>query len=263
MNVKLTASLSLAVMAAFAAIGDGASRAYVQRGLVAAYDGIDNVGTGSHDSSATTWKNLADDSSLDGLCDSKLSWVNGNGWTVSGDCKPVTVGSGLAAVISKTNCTIEVACKPSFVNKRFVYFSQYNGGSSYRTVSLENAVDGKFRLFRTRINSSSGDYNWAGITPAATANTFVSFSFALANKYPKFYKGGDLKATATAAWGDASASTQSVIGGEPWASSNRSGSNFDSTYKVAFNGTYHAFRARRHAGRRQRYGWRRGGNAFD
>jgi hypothetical protein len=242
MNVKLTASLSLAVMAAFAATGDGASRAYVQRGLVAAYDGIDNVGTGSHDSSATTWKNLADDSSLDGVCDSKLSWNGSNGWTVTGDCKPVTVGSGLAAVISKTNCTIEVACQPSFVNKRFVYFSQYNGGSSYRTVSLENAVDGKFRLFRTRINSSAGDYNWAGITPAATANTFVSFSFALANKYPKFYKGGDLKATATAAWGDASASTQSVIGGEPWASSNRSGSNFDSTYKVAFNGTYHAFR---------------------
>ena len=218
-----------------------ASRAYVQRGLVAQYDGIDNAGTGSHDASATTWKNLAGDSSLDGTCDSKLSW-NANGWTVNGDCKPVTVGSGLAAVISKTNCTIEVACNPSFVNKRFVYFSQYNGGSSYRTVSLENAVDGKFRLFRTRINSSAGDYNWAGITPAATANTFVSFSFALANKYPKFYKGGDLKATATAAWGDASASAQSVIGGEPWASSNRSGSNFDSTYKVAFNGTYHAFR---------------------
>ena len=219
-----------------------ASRAYVQRGLVAQYDGIDNAGTGSHDASATTWKNLAGDASLDGTCDSKLSWNGSNGWTVTGDCKPVTVGSGLAAVISKTNCTIEVACNPSFVNKRFVYFSQYNGGSSYRTVSLENAVDGKFRLFRTRINSSAGDYNWAGITPAATANTFVSFSFALANKYPKFYKEGDLKATATAAWGDASASTQSVIGGEPWASSNRSGSNFDSTYKVAFNGTYHAFR---------------------
>ena len=231
----------LAIPAVSRAETASASRAYVQRGLVAQYDGIDNAGTGSHDVSATTWKNLAGDSSLDGTCDSKLSW-NANGWTVTGDCKPVTVGSGLAAVISKTNCTIEVACNPSFVNKRFVYFSQYNGGSSYRTVSLENAVDGKFRLFRTRINSSAGDYNWAGITPAATANTFVSFSFALANKYPKFYKGGDLKATATAAWGDASASAQSVIGGEPWASSNRSGSNFDSTYKVAFNGTYHAFR---------------------
>ena len=121
MNVKL--STSLAVMAAFAVTEAGAapaSSSYVQRGLVAQYDGIDNAGTGSHDSSATTWKNLAGDASLDGACDSKLSWVNGNGWTVSGDCKPVTVGSGLASVISKTNCTSEVACNPSFVNKRYV-----------------------------------------------------------------------------------------------------------------------------------------------
>ena len=197
-TTALAAFAAAALAFPFASPAMPASHAYVQRGLVACYDGIDNAGTSTHDSSATTWKNLAGDASLDGTCDSKLSWNGSNGWTVSGDCKPVTVGSGLAAVTSKTNCTIEVACNPSFVNKRFVYFSQYNGGSSYRTVSLENAVDGKFRLFRTRINSSAGDYNWAGITPAATANTFVSFSFALANKYPKFYKEGDLKATATA-----------------------------------------------------------------
>ena len=238
---KTVVLLALSVAAADFAVAGGASRMYVQRGLVAQYDGIDNAGTGTHDSSATTWKNLTGDASLDGTCDSKLSW-SANGWSVSGDCKPVTVGSGLAAVISKTNCTIEVACKPTFVNKRFVYFSQYNGGSSYRTVSLENAVDGKYRLFRTRISSSAGDYNWAGITPAAAANTFVSFAFALANKYPKFYKNGYYEATTTAAWGDASSSTESVIGGELQAGSARTGSNFDSTYKVAFNGTYHAFR---------------------
>ena len=139
----------LAIGAASHAVADAASRAYVQRGLVAQYDGIDNAGTGSHDSTATTWKNLTGDTSLDGTCANELSW-SAKGWSVSGDCKPVTVGSGLAAVISKTNCTIEVACKPSFVNKRFVYFSQYNGGTSYRSISLENAVDGKYRLFRTR-----------------------------------------------------------------------------------------------------------------
>lgn len=219
-----------------------ASRSYVQRGLVAQYDGIDNAGAGTHDPSAMTWKNLAGDASLDGACDSKLSWNGSNGWTVSGDCKPVTVGSGLAAVISKTNCTIEVACKPSFVNKRFVYFGQYSGSTGYRAISLENAVDGKYRLFRTRTTSSGSDYNWAGITPAGAANTFVSFSFALANKYPKFYQNGTLEATATSAWGDASDSSESVIGGELQAGSARTGSNFDSTYKVAFNGTYHAFR---------------------
>ena len=241
MNVKLTTSL--AVMAAFAATGAGAavaSRAYVQRGLVAQYDGIDNAGTGSHDSSATTWVDLTGNGN-DGTCANELSW-SADGWSVSGACKPVTVGTGIASVISKTNCTIEVACKPSFVNKRFVYFGQYNGSTSYRSMSLENAVDGKYRLFRTRVSSSAGDYNWAGITPAGAANTFVSFAFALANKYPKFYKDGSLAATATAAWGEASATTESVIGGELWASSNRTGSNFDSNYKVAFNGTYHAFR---------------------
>lgn len=239
--VTVTAADPVALTAVFATPAASSASLYVQDGLVAAYDGIDNAGTGSHDSSATTWADLTGNGN-DGACDAKLSWVNGKGWTVSGDCKPVTVGTGIAEVISQTNCTIEVACTPSFVNKRFVYFSQYNGGTSYRSMSLENAVDGKYRLFRTRTSSSAGDYNWADITPAGAANTFVSFAFALANKYPKFYKDGSLAATATAAWGDASATTESVIGGEPWASSNRTGANFDSTYKVAFNGTYHAFR---------------------
>ena len=233
--------LAIALVAPVQCSAQGAAGAYVQRGLVAQYDGIDNAGTGSHDSSATTWKNLTGDDSLDGTCADELSW-SANGWSVSGACKPVTLGTGIAQVISRTNCTIEVACKPAFVNKRFVYFSQYNGGSSYRSMSIENTIAGKYRLFRTRTASGGSDYNWTDLTPAGAADTFVSFAFALANKYPKFYKDGELKASATAAWGDASASTESVIGGELWASSNRTGTNFDSTYKVAFNGTYHAFR---------------------
>ena len=219
-----------------------AARAYVQRGLAAQYDGIDNAGAGTHDSTAATWKNLAGDTALDGTCASQLSWNGSNGWTVSGDCKPVTLGSGIAAIIAKTNCTIEVACKPSFVNKRFVYFGQYNGGSVYKTISIENTVAGKYRLFRTRIGDTASNYDWTDITPAGSANTFVSFSFALQNKHPEFYQNGTYIATAPTAWGDASSTAQSVIGGEPWASSNRSGSDFDSTYKAAFNGTYHAFR---------------------
>ena len=239
--IKSVVGLALVIVVVNPAIAGGAARLYVQRGLVAAYDGIDNAGTGSHDSSATTWKNLAGDTSLDGTCANELSW-SAKGWSVSGDCKPVTLGTGIAQVISQTNCTIEIACKPSFVNKRFVYFSQYNGGASYRSISLENTTAGKYRLFRTRTASGGSDYNWTDLTPAGAANSFVSFAFALANKYPKFYKDGSLAATATAAWGEASATTESVIGGELWDSSNRTGSNFDSNYKVAFNGTYHAFR---------------------
>ena len=77
MNLKL--ATSLAVMAAFSAGAAVASRSYVQRGLVAQYDGIDNADTGSHDSSATTWKNLTGDTALDGTCASQLSWNGSNG----------------------------------------------------------------------------------------------------------------------------------------------------------------------------------------
>ena len=237
---KTVAVLALSVAAAHYAVAGGASLMYVQRGLVAQYDGIDNAGTGSHDPSATTWKNLADDSSLDGTCDAKLSWNRVNGWTVSGDCKPVTVGSGLAAVIAKTNCTIEVACKPSVVNKRVAFFSQYNGYTS--GVSIENTKAGKYRLFRARAVQTGKDYNWTDLTPAGTANTFVSFAFALANKYPKFYKGGSLVATATDAWGDASATTESVIGGEVQRTGRTSTADYTSGYGITFQGTYHAFR---------------------
>ena len=34
------------------------SASYVQDGLIAQWDGIDNVGTGTHDPTATTWKDL-------------------------------------------------------------------------------------------------------------------------------------------------------------------------------------------------------------
>ncbi len=242
-KIRMLKIAAIGVAVVLARPSDAASsRMYVQRGLVAQYDGINNAGTGEHNTAATTWKNLAGDELLDGTLAAQLTWNGANGWTVSGDCKPVTVGSGLAQVISQTNCTIEVACKPSFVNKRFVYFGQYDGSSYYRAISLENTVAGKYRLFRTRTASSASDYNWTDITPAGSANTFVSFAFVLANKYPKLYQNGGQVATANKDWGDASADATSVIGGEPWDSSNRTGSNFDSTYKVAFNGTYHAFR---------------------
>ena len=34
------------------------SASYVQSGLIAQWDGIDNQGTGTHDPTATTWKDL-------------------------------------------------------------------------------------------------------------------------------------------------------------------------------------------------------------
>ena len=40
------------------ALADIQVDSYVQDGLVAQWDGIDNAGTGTHDPAATTWKEL-------------------------------------------------------------------------------------------------------------------------------------------------------------------------------------------------------------
>ena len=55
-------SLIGATQTAFVNVGAGkiTARSYVQNGLVAMWDGIENVGWGLHDSNSTTWKNLID-----------------------------------------------------------------------------------------------------------------------------------------------------------------------------------------------------------
>ena len=86
---KMTAVVTAAALAAaspnLASAGNGeayTSASYVQDGLIAQWDGIDNAGTGTHDSNALVWKDLK------GSCDmtllSKGSWVNGNALAVTG-----------------------------------------------------------------------------------------------------------------------------------------------------------------------------------
>ena len=55
------------VLIGLSACADGVactSASYVQNGLIAQWDGIDNVGTGAHDPTATTWKDLKGDNDL-------------------------------------------------------------------------------------------------------------------------------------------------------------------------------------------------------
>ena len=52
------------------------ARDYVQDGLVAMWDGIENVGFGQHDESATEWKNLAGNADYDVTLTSKAKFVN-------------------------------------------------------------------------------------------------------------------------------------------------------------------------------------------
>ena len=232
------------------AVAGGASHAYVQRGLVAQYDGIDNAGTGSHDSSATTWKNLAGDSALDGTCASQLSWNGSNGWSVSGDCKPVTVGSGLAAAMSAGSFSIQFAVKPTMDNKRECFFGQYREKDG---ISIEhnasNDKTGILRWFRNSGDLNTGTaykhFNDVKILAgefASASTVFNKDSSTESQTFRVIGDGGDVSQSSTSpAIGTLSSTCESVIGGEVQRTG-RTGSDYTSGYGVTFQGTYYAFR---------------------
>ena len=58
LKVALAAACAVVVGWAFTASADIPASAYVQSGLIAPWDGIDNAGTGTHDPAATTWAEL-------------------------------------------------------------------------------------------------------------------------------------------------------------------------------------------------------------
>ncbi len=217
-----------------------ATDAYVQSGLVAAFDGIDNAGTGAHDRTATVWADLSGNGN-NGTCDSKLSWNGSNGWSVSGDCKPVVLGNAIARTMATTNFTVNIACKPALIDKRMAYFSQYNGGGASGAASIEHVkTSGKLRLFRTKHSSENNNFDWQS-NAKAEASSFISFALTVAPNECCFYKNGALGDKKTTSFGEAKADTESVIGGEVQRSG-RTSADFTSGYGITFQGTYNALR---------------------
>ena len=208
--------------------------------LVLHFDGIRNAGAGEgHDASATVWKDLTGNGN-DGVCadPSVFSWVGGKGWSVSGDCKPVTVGTGIAKTLATTNFTMEIACTPAAANRRMCYFGQYNWNKG--AVNVEHSTAGKLRLYRSANDNDASDWQ-SGVSVAA--GDFTSLAFAVTPALSAIYKdGAPAASTSVAVLGNASPALGSVVGGELMAGSSRAGDAFDPTYKMAFNGTYSAFR---------------------
>ena len=78
MKSLLKSFAACAAMCGFAAEGFGLTAAdYVQKGLIGHYDGIDNAGTGTHDATATDWKDLTGETGDFSL--SSAAWSGGNG----------------------------------------------------------------------------------------------------------------------------------------------------------------------------------------
>ena len=113
-TVALSAALAAAPLAAGAGEVGYTSASYVQDGLIAQWDGIDNAGTGTHDSDATVWKDLV------GECDMTLTanghWANGNALSVT---NAGAVGTGAAPAYK----TIEIVYKMTDKNGRILFAS--------------------------------------------------------------------------------------------------------------------------------------------
>lgn len=215
------------------------SRSYVQQGLVAQYDGIDNAGYGVHNDSAKIWKDLTGNGN-DGTCASQLSWT-ANSWSVSGDCKPVTLGNSISSVTATGEYTIQFACTPAQTSLRESFFSQYNGGNEYG-IGIEHN-DGSSASGYLRFYSNGGGQH-PGASPFL-ANEYVQGAITVSNKGKRieFWKNGtSIGVKSYSSEPTCKSGIPSVIGGEPWPSSKRTGGRYDATYKMAFNGKYNAFR---------------------
>ena len=118
-STALAAAMCIAPVAAFADAYTSAS--YVQEGLVAQWDAIDNAGVGYHVPDAATWKDLA------GTCDLAI-WTGGS-WTAAGTSLTVNKGSARGNTAAPAYRTIEVVCKvTSSGTKANIMF--YSGGSA-------------------------------------------------------------------------------------------------------------------------------------
>ena len=104
------------------------SASYVQSGLIAQWDGIDNQGTGTHDPTATTWKDLK--GSLD------MTLTDKGSWTFDGNALYVAGGGAGAQGASATPAykTIEVVYKMTDAGGRIMF----NSGLTTRFVVFDN-----------------------------------------------------------------------------------------------------------------------------
>ena len=117
---------AVAASATFPVLGEGLNAfSYIQKGLVACYDGIENAGEGVHDPNATTWVDLTGNGN-NGTVGSGITWA-ANGWVNTQSApvaKPISVGPGLAAVTGAETFTMEFTGTRGSTG-RGVMFGQY------------------------------------------------------------------------------------------------------------------------------------------
>jgi hypothetical protein len=142
--------VAVAASAVISARGEGVNAfSYIQKGLVACYDGIENAGAGVHDPNATTWVDLTGNSN-DGTVGSGITWA-ANGWvntSASAVAKPILVGPSLAATTGSETFTMEFTGQRANT-ARATLFGQYSvdyGVNFEYTANGTSATSNSLRL---------------------------------------------------------------------------------------------------------------------
>ena len=146
------------------------SASYVQRGLIAQWDGIDNAGTGVHDPNATVWKDLK--GSLDMTLTSKGRWMpRGNALFVSG-----LGAQGTSAVPAYK--TIEVVYRMAQNGGRLLFVS----GLASRIVAFDPAAGIPKKIYFSG-SESTKRIAWSLDTTAICSAAAVYSGNSVANTY--------------------------------------------------------------------------------
>ena len=95
------------------------SGTYAESGLVARWDAIDNTGTGTHDATATTWKDLAGDNDMTIVSGSGAGWRNGNAFYMNSLANGACPAYGKSG--NTTYKTIEIVYKKATSKGRILW----------------------------------------------------------------------------------------------------------------------------------------------
>ena len=148
-TVALSAALAAAPLTAAVADGGGyTSASYVQDGLIAQWDGIDNVGTGTHNPIAAVWKDLKGSCDMT-LCNNGESWMNGNALYVNG-------AGAAGSTAAPRYTTIEVVYK--MASGACLFVSGLKWGNTDWYISRIVAFSGGTRAIFTNAHSGQTIY---------------------------------------------------------------------------------------------------------
>ena len=143
--------------------GKLSAKSYIQDGLVAMWDGIENAGWGTHDSAATTWKDLI------GNCDWTLGTSTSYEWTANSFDAKDQFAATQDFIDGSTVTTVEVCAKiktqTTWVsgNHAFVIIGCISGSGSppyygllYRNASSDLALMGGRSYFHGTASEFAG-----------------------------------------------------------------------------------------------------------